>query len=271
MRRRHVRLPHSAFCFWATGYWILASGFRILPSPFPILHSSFCIQHSHFMPHRHQLDIPSVPGLWPLTWPMGLTMLRLLLLPVFLWLILANAGTGPGPRRLRWVAVGVFAVMALTDKLDGYLARRLNQTSRLGAVLDPIADKLLVACSVMLLSFDWVVPEPYRIPMPVVVVVYGGYIVITFGILLLLALVGRVSVAPRPLGKLGTVLSLLLVILTLVASSVPSLSGTPMRVVLVALWWAVPVVALATCIDYIIQGIRQFGAARSEAKVSAPG
>src|SRR4051794_41724611 len=80
------------------------------------------------VPHRHQLDIPSVPGLWPLTWPMGLTMLRLLLLPVFLWLILATARPGPGPRRLRWVAVGVFAVMALTDKLDGYLARRLNQT-----------------------------------------------------------------------------------------------------------------------------------------------
>ena len=40
--------------------------------------------------HRHQLDIPPVPGLWPLTWPMGLTMLRLLLLPVFLWLLLAS-------------------------------------------------------------------------------------------------------------------------------------------------------------------------------------
>src|SRR3954469_18779249 len=57
---------------------------------------------SRRVPHR-QLDIPAVPGLWPLTWPMGLTMLRLLLLPVFLWLILAepagvNPAGGPPPR-----------------------------------------------------------------------------------------------------------------------------------------------------------------------------
>src|SRR4051794_23856139 len=48
---------------------------------------------SRGVPHR-QLDIPAVPGLWPLTWPMGLTMLRLLLLPVFLWLILADSSSG---------------------------------------------------------------------------------------------------------------------------------------------------------------------------------
>src|SRR5689334_20099182 len=132
------------------------------------------------MPHRHQLDIPSVPGLWPLTWPMGLTMLRLLLLPVFLWLILASARAEhePGSRRLRWAAIGIFAVMALTDKLDGYLARRLNQTTRLGTILDPIADKLLVASSVVLLSFDWIAPEPYRIPTTVVAIIYGGYVVV---------------------------------------------------------------------------------------------
>ena len=84
-------------------------------------------------------------GLWPPTWPMGLTMLRLLLLPVFLCVLLPDAGRA-GPNRRRW-AVAIFAVMAVTDKLDGYLARRLNQTSKLGAILDPIADKLLVACS----------------------------------------------------------------------------------------------------------------------------
>src|SRR6476661_4697035 len=106
-------------------------------------------------------------GLWPLTWPMGLTMLRLLLLPVFLWIMLIDAGPVVAARPHRWWAMGIFAVMAVTDKLDGYLARRLNQTSKLGTVLDPVADKLLIASSVVLLSFDWAAGPAYRIPMPV--------------------------------------------------------------------------------------------------------
>src|SRR4051812_33610981 len=169
------------------------------------------------MAERH-LEIPSIPGLWPLTWPMGLTMLRLLLLPVFLWLILEEPGTAAaGGLPLRWAAVGVFAVMALTDKLDGYLARRLNQVSRLGTILDPVADKLLVASSVVLLSFPLIASEPYRIPLPVVVIIYGGYVVVALGTLALLVAIGRVSIKPRPLGKLNTVLQLALVMLTLVA------------------------------------------------------
>ncbi len=93
---------------------------------------------------------------------MGLTMLRLLLLPAFLWALIANGPAGTGPHR--WIAVSIFALMAITDKLDGYLARRLGQTSKMGALLDPVADKLLVGCSVILLSFSWVAPRdlPFR-------------------------------------------------------------------------------------------------------------
>src|SRR5262245_24354338 len=99
---------------------------------------------------------------------MGLTMLRLMLLPVFLFILLhgANPKVPVNPQRLRWLAIGVFGIMAITDKLDGYLARRLNQTSKIGTILDPIADKLLIACSVILLSFDWVAPQGYAIPWP---------------------------------------------------------------------------------------------------------
>jgi CDP-diacylglycerol--glycerol-3-phosphate 3-phosphatidyltransferase len=188
---------------------------------------------------------------------MGLTMLRLLLLPVFLWLILANARPDPGPRRLRWVAVGVFAVMALTDKLDGYLARRLNQTSRLGTILDPVADKLLVASSVVLLSFDWIASEPYRIPTTVVAIIYGGYVVVALGTLALLLVVGRVSIAPSPLGKVNTVLQLALVLLTLIAPELHGRTGWVLMLLKI-LWWIVPAVAVATSVDYVMLGIRQF-------------
>ena len=95
---------------------------------------------------------------------MGLTMLRLLLLPVFLWVMLIDAGPVERLRPHRWWAMGIFALMAITDKLDGYLARRLNQTSHLGTILDPLADKLLIACSTILLSFSSIAAAGYKIP-----------------------------------------------------------------------------------------------------------
>jgi CDP-diacylglycerol--glycerol-3-phosphate 3-phosphatidyltransferase len=212
---------------------------------------------------QHQLQVPSTPGLWPPTWPMGLTMLRLLLLPVFLWVMLLDAGhDSHGPGTHRWWAVAIFGVMALTDKLDGYLARRLNQTSRIGALLDPVADKLLIASSVVLLSFDWAAGANYRIPLPVVGAVYGKDVVVALGTVALLALVGKVSIAPRWLGKAGTFFQLLLVMLTLVAPDLDRMAPGSARVVLKALWWIVGVVSVASAVDYVVVGMRQLREAR---------
>jgi cardiolipin synthase len=197
---------------------------------------------------------------------MGLTMLRLLLLPVFLWVMLLDAGhESAGPNRYRWWAVGIFGVMALTDKLDGYLARRLGQTSKLGTVLDPIADKLLIASSVVLLSFDWAAGAAYRIPLPVVAAVYGKDLIVALGTVALLASIGKVSVAPRLLGKAGTFFQLLLVIQTLVAPDLDRLLPGSGRNVLKCLWWLVGAVCIASTADYVMDGFRQLHAARAAA------
>ena len=202
---------------------------------------------------------------------MGLTMLRLFLLPVFLWVMLLDAGRGSGePSRYRWWAVGIFAVMALTDKLDGYLARRLNQTSKLGTLLDPVADKLLIASSVVLLSFDWAAGAAYRIPLPVVASVYCKDLVVAVGTVVLLALAGKVSVEPRPLGKAGTFFQLLLVMLTLVAPELDRLAPGAARTVLKALWWIVSAVSIGSAVDYLFVGFRQLSAARSAPRAPAP-
>lgn len=198
---------------------------------------------------------------------MGLTMLRLFLLPVFLWVMLLDAGhESAGPNRYRWWAVGIFAVMALTDKLDGYLARRLNQTSKLGTILDPIADKLLIASSVVLLSFDWAAGRDFKIPLSVVGAVYGKDLVVALGTVVLLALAGKVSVAPRLLGKLGTFFQLLLVILTLVAPDLDRLVYGSGRLILKGLWWIVGVISVASAVDYVALGVRQLRSARAAAQ-----
>ncbi len=221
-------------------------------------HYNPSVPHHQFDARASFSDSLPAAGLWPLTWPMGLTMLRLLLLPVFLWLILDAPHDPIHMRAERWTALIIFAVMAATDKLDGYLARRLNQVSKIGTLLDPLADKLLVACSVILLSFDWVASPRLHIPLPVVAVIYGGYAIVAVGTFLLLVVVGKVSIKPRPLGKGNTVLQLTLVLLTIFALNASPEQAEKIRRVLVWLWWGVPILALVTCGDYVMQGIRQF-------------
>ena len=77
--------------------------------------------------------------------PNSITLLRIFLIPVFVWLYLE-----PTPERAIWEGV-VFATAAFTDFLDGYLARRSGQITNLGKLLDPVADKLLVASGLILL------------------------------------------------------------------------------------------------------------------------
>ncbi len=77
--------------------------------------------------------------------PNSITVLRIFLIPVFVWLYLE-----PTPERALWAGL-VFAAAAFTDFLDGYLARRSGQITNLGKLLDPVADKLLVASGLILL------------------------------------------------------------------------------------------------------------------------
>jgi CDP-diacylglycerol--glycerol-3-phosphate 3-phosphatidyltransferase len=212
------------------------------------------------MMNERRIQIPTTAGLLPLTWPMGLTFLRLLLLPVFLWTLLANAHAPEQPRN--WLGLGVFVVMAITDKLDGYLARKFNQTSKLGAVLDPVADKLLVACSVIVLNFEWIAPPHFRIPGWVVIAVYAKDLIIAVGTLTLLALVGHVTILPRPLGKASTVVQLGMVIAVLLAPPDGAVWFGFWKQFVYVLWWLVCVLAAGACLDYVVQGIGQFRRSR---------
>jgi CDP-diacylglycerol--glycerol-3-phosphate 3-phosphatidyltransferase/cardiolipin synthase len=82
--------------------------------------------------------------------PITLTWLRIVLIPVFVVVYyLPDAWLSPPAKN--WTAMAVFAVAALTDWLDGYLARRWGVASAFGAFLDPVADKLMVAAALILL------------------------------------------------------------------------------------------------------------------------
>lgn len=85
-----------------------------------------------------------------LTVPNVLSILRLSLLPLFLWLVL-------GPEADGW-AVALLMVMGISDYLDGYIARRWNQYSAVGEILDPVADRLYMLCAVIGLGAREIIP-----------------------------------------------------------------------------------------------------------------
>ncbi|WP_315862926.1 MULTISPECIES: CDP-diacylglycerol--glycerol-3-phosphate 3-phosphatidyltransferase [unclassified Thermosynechococcus] len=84
-----------------------------------------------------------------MTLPTAITLARLLIVPVIVGLLSLNHSAV-----YRWWGVGLFLVAALTDWLDGYIARRLNQVTDLGKVLDPLVDKLLILVP-LLLCIEW--------------------------------------------------------------------------------------------------------------------
>ena len=86
----------------------------------------------------------------PLNIPNLLTWLRILLIPVFVAVFYLSDRT-LSPHLKDVFATSVFLLAAITDWLDGYLARKLNQTSAFGAFLDPVADKLMVAAALLIL------------------------------------------------------------------------------------------------------------------------
>ncbi len=138
-----------------------------------------------------------------------ITIARILLVPVFVVALLQYLGGGR--EAWRWVALGVFALAALGDGLDGYVARRYHQKTDMGAVLDPVADKLLLVLGLVILTLNNS-PRLDRIPLWLAGTVLGRDVMLLLLSVLVYFLVGHVSVRPHLSGKTATVLQMACVI-----------------------------------------------------------
>lgn len=137
-----------------------------------------------------------------LTIPNLITFARLALLPVLLWMLAI--------RRFE-AAFWLFLAASLGDGLDGFLARRLNQRSRLGALLDPIADKLTI------LGIAWIFASQSTLPVWLAALMTLRDLIIVAGALAYRQFVGTLEMAPTRLSKLNTLLEFLLLAGVLVA------------------------------------------------------
>lgn len=193
-----------------------------------------------------------------LSWPTRITLVRILLLLPFVDCMLSmhDPQISASKQELtRYAAIGLFFIMAISDAIDGYWARRGKLITKLGAFLDPLADKLLITSASLLLVSQRGHVEGFLLPMTVVVLIIGKDILITIGFLIMYLLTSHVHIVPVFAGKLATALQLTMVIAVLVA---PDLAGVipGYRWFVNVLWWSAAAAAVIAAFVYIRNGSR---------------
>ena len=171
-----------------------------------------------------------------------LTLLRILLVPVFVMLLVYRR---PG------AALVVFATAALTDLLDGYVARRNRHESRLGAFLDPLADKMLLIASFATLTYLKVLPAW------IMIVVVSRDAILMLGALVVHMVGGRIYPRPSLAGKLATFFQ----ILTVLAGLLTRYFDWRQPVALQTMIWIAAAFTVVSGLQYIVQGMRYLHAA----------
>jgi CDP-diacylglycerol--glycerol-3-phosphate 3-phosphatidyltransferase len=171
--------------------------------------------------------------------PNALTLLRIFLVPFLVVVLLTKFSAR------EFVGLGIFLVAAITDFFDGWIARRRNQTTRMGALLDPIADKLLMSAAFISL----VEMDPHHVPAWMVVIIIGREFAVS-GLRSIAAQQG-VTIAASSLGK-GKMVSQVIAISLLILGY----ELGQFRVVGKVALWAVVLFALASGVDYFVKFAR---------------
>ena len=186
--------------------------------------------------------------MFPLNVPNALTVVRILLVPVLVAVLLDATPGGS------WIAAGVFALAAVTDTLDGYLARSRRSVTTFGKVMDPIADKLLVAAALIsLVSLNRV--EPW-----VAMVIIGREFAVS-GLRIAAGVQGVVIPASR-LGKLKTITQVAAILALIAAHDAGD-------VWVQVLLYAAVATTLASGADYFLNFRRRIEEARERVALGA--
>lgn len=146
---------------------------------------------------------------------------------------------------LRFVALGIFILGGFSDAVDGYIARKSKQKSKVGLVLDPLGDKLLLVSAFICLYLIEGFPRGIRFPLWVVLIVVSRDVIILLGAVVIFIIKQEINVSPTRWGKLTTIFQMLSVMAVL------------MQFRFSYIFWSIAVFfTVISGIDYIKRGFR---------------
>ncbi len=180
--------------------------------------------------------------------PTYITLTRIFSIPVLIWILTSNRfSSADGEREL--LASFVFIAASLTDALDGYLARRRAQVTTMGMLLDPVADKLLIAAAfITLVQFN-----PHVVPAWMAVIIIGREFLVS-GLRSIAASEGF-TIQASDLGKLKMFVQIFSVVAAIVDhhwAYLPWLFGLPVRPIALVSIWVMVALSLWSAADYFI-------------------
>jgi cardiolipin synthase (CMP-forming) len=193
-----------------------------------------------------------------LNWANRITIIRILLIVPFVIFMLKTNDESLDKwlqNLMRYAATLIFAVMAASDALDGFLARKKRQITKLGTFLDPMADKLLMTCACLLLSSSYGHVDNFRLPRTVVVLIISKDLLLLIGFIIVYFITSQSRIVPVFIGKLATTLQLSMVSAILTAPEV-SLLIPGWIWFLRVLWWSAAATAIAATLIYVRNGSR---------------
>jgi cardiolipin synthase len=179
-----------------------------------------------------------------ITIPNLLSLFRILLVPIFLWSLLNHRS---------FEALVIFFAAGITDLLDGMAARIWHQKSRLGAILDPAGDKLLMSVSFIALSVPSLA-QPNTLPLWLTVTVIFRDLLISGGTLYGYLVWGQKAFLPTLLGKVSTGCQVGLIFLVLLLNDRGAEPGVMVWAYGITLFWTV-----ASGVHYFIEGLKLLG------------
>jgi len=172
-----------------------------------------------------------------MNWANRLTILRIILVPVFIGAVLYN--------KLN-IALLIFVAATITDALDGYIARARNEKTKFGAIMDPIADKMLLGSAFVCFSVIKILPAYIQMPIYVPIVIISRDVIILLGVVAIHLLTGKLDIRPTIVGKVTTFFQMITIISVLLSFVYSNW-----------IWNITVVLTVISGLDYIRIGSRQ--------------
>jgi cardiolipin synthase (CMP-forming) len=177
-----------------------------------------------------------------LTFANKITIVRIVAVPFFISAALYYSAER---EYLRFVVLGIFLFAVISDVIDGYIARTRDQKTKAGAILDPLADKLLLISAFSCLGGIGAAYPPAQFPVWLIVAVISRDVVLLLGSMLIYIMNGDLLISPTIWGKASTFFQVSAVLgLLLHWDFAP------------VLWYATLILAVVSGVDYIRRGIK---------------